>query len=309
MEDAYVIGIRLALENGVSAGIADIAADLARLDGAIAATTAHLQQLQSLSGGIELPVPRLPQTASRTSSPETGTTLPAPESSAATATARSTDLSDARAAGAPRPAAISPPPTVRILNQTTLSAAPAPVDLPAEGKGGAAASPAGHAAAAPPVTTSAAPASPAGPPVPQPGDVRTPPIAPALAATFPPGRARQVSPPTGDAELRFRAPVSDPLLPPSPSMRSAAPPTPQATTAVQREGVPQAAVAYPSVAAAPPPRESGTAPTGGDVYLDGTRMGRWVSDRLARDAGRPPAGATGFDPRLGPAWPGPMQGE
>jgi hypothetical protein len=56
MEDAYVIGIRLALENGVSAGIAAIAADLGRLDLAIATTTENLQRLRTMAG-VELPRP------------------------------------------------------------------------------------------------------------------------------------------------------------------------------------------------------------------------------------------------------------
>jgi hypothetical protein len=54
-------------------------------------------------------------------------------------------------------------------------------------------------------------------------------------------------------------------------------------------------------------RESG-GPMQGDVYLDGTRMGRWIADRLAREAGRPAGGGTAFDPRMGVAWPGSLQG-
>ena len=42
----------------------------------------------------------------------------------------------------------------------------------------------------------------------------------------------------------------------------------------------------------------------GDVILDGQKVGRWMSDRLTRDAGRPPNGPTGFDPSRSPAWPG-----
>jgi hypothetical protein len=59
---------------------------------------------------------------------------------------------------------------------------------------------------------------------------------------------------------------------------------------------------------APPAREATSSTLQGDVYLDGTRLGQWVADRLARDAGRPQSGTTGFDPRLGPAWPGAQQG-
>ncbi len=61
---------------------------------------------------------------------------------------------------------------------------------------------------------------------------------------------------------------------------------------------------------APPaaPSAQGGGPTGGDVFLDGTRVGSWIADHLAREAGRPQAGGTAFDPRLSPAWPGTLQG-
>lgn len=42
----------------------------------------------------------------------------------------------------------------------------------------------------------------------------------------------------------------------------------------------------------------------GDVILDGQKVGRWMSDRMTRDVGRPPNGPTGFDPSRSPAWPG-----
>ncbi len=54
--------------------------------------------------------------------------------------------------------------------------------------------------------------------------------------------------------------------------------------------------------AAPPAQAASEGPSGGDVYLDGTLVGRWIADHLAREATRPPAGATGFDTRLTPAW-------
>jgi hypothetical protein len=59
---------------------------------------------------------------------------------------------------------------------------------------------------------------------------------------------------------------------------------------------------------APTRREPDQAgPTHGDVFLDGNRVGTWLSDRLARAASRPQAGATGVDPTLTPAWPGTLQ--
>ena len=49
-------------------------------------------------------------------------------------------------------------------------------------------------------------------------------------------------------------------------------------------------------------------PTEGDVYLDGERVGRWMAKHLARELGGPQAAGTGFDPRLGPVWPGSLHG-
>lgn len=51
-------------------------------------------------------------------------------------------------------------------------------------------------------------------------------------------------------------------------------------------------------------QESGSLIVRGDVFLDGHRVGRWLSDLLSREALRPPSGGSAFDPRLSPAWPG-----
>jgi hypothetical protein len=60
---------------------------------------------------------------------------------------------------------------------------------------------------------------------------------------------------------------------------------------------------------APPPTQTlQGGPTGGDVYLDGTRVGTWIADHLAREVARPQMSSTAFDPRLTPAWPGTLQG-
>jgi hypothetical protein len=64
-------------------------------------------------------------------------------------------------------------------------------------------------------------------------------------------------------------------------------------------------------ASLPPGARSAIGPRGADVaemVVDGTRLDRWLADHLAREAGRPQAGGTGFDPRLTPAWPGTLQG-
>jgi hypothetical protein len=76
--------------------------------------------------------------------------------------------------------------------------------------------------------------------------------------------------------------------------------------AASAQAAPTAIPSWPSVA--PVEGREGGGPMQGDVYLDGTRMGRWIADRLAREAGRPAGGGTAFDPRMGVAWPGSLQG-
>ena len=71
--DDYLIGIRLALDNGVSAGLASIRADLAALDTAIAASAEGLRALTELSASAPMPVqqamprPALPSITEQTS--------------------------------------------------------------------------------------------------------------------------------------------------------------------------------------------------------------------------------------------------
>lgn len=82
-----------------------------------------------------------------------------------------------------------------------------------------------------------------------------------------------------------------PDVPAEPAWTSAAP-KPQGAASVSASATPSASAG----------------PTGGDVYLDGMRVGSWLADHLAREAGRPQGGGTAFDPRLTPAWPGTLQG-
>ena len=104
------------------------------------------------------------------------------------------------------------------------------------------------------------------------------------------------------------------ILPPTPETPAPAGPVsprPQPTEPVAPSAHPppaSAALPLPLPSAAPRPSPQATGPTSGDVYLDGTRLGRWISDRLARDASRPQAGGVGFDPRMTLAWPGPPIG-
>ena len=46
----------------------------------------------------------------------------------------------------------------------------------------------------------------------------------------------------------------------------------------------------------------------GRLEIDGALLSRCVAVHLAREAGRPPSGMTGFDPLLSPQWAGALQG-
>jgi len=56
--------------------------------------------------------------------------------------------------------------------------------------------------------------------------------------------------------------------------------------------------------AVPPMSESRSSQSHGVIYVDGSRLGRWVTDRLVKAAEMPRATTTGFDPRMTPTWPG-----
>ncbi len=61
-----------------------------------------------------------------------------------------------------------------------------------------------------------------------------------------------------------------------------------------------------SAPAGPVAGESGGA--GGAVYLDGHLLGHWLAETMARETGGPMGGGVGFDGRMGPSWPGALQG-
>jgi len=53
-----------------------------------------------------------------------------------------------------------------------------------------------------------------------------------------------------------------------------------------------------------PAPQGAQGPIGGDVFLDGVLVGKWMSRFLGREAMRAPSGPTGFDPRRGRLMPG-----
>ena len=67
-------------------------------------------------------------------------------------------------------------------------------------------------------------------------------------------------------------------------------------------GQPQSAAAAPSAAA---PQ---AVTMQGDIIIDGTRLGRWMTNALARQASRPSSGPVAPDPRQTPLWSGQAQG-
>ncbi len=89
-------------------------------------------------------------------------------------------------------------------------------------------------------------------------------------------------------------------------------PTTPATFASPRPALPAAEATGVTPSMNAPAGASDTASSSvamhGDVFLDGVRVGRWLSDKLARAANAPPSGSTAFDPRMGPSWPGAQQG-
>jgi hypothetical protein len=308
MDDAYEIGIRLVLENGVSSGIAALKDDLAAYDRALTATTGRLRTLSQAAGagigrGLAAPASAgvAVPTAHNRARDEERTPLDAE-------VRRRREMPGAAAS----PAVFKPP-------QATIAAAPAPPRVSLAGfvgapLGAALPLPAAPEQAAHAVVEARQDAASLGP-----GQVSAPAVV-TVTARAPPGYARyapaspanqlpaaaapetlegpdsrSVSIPAQDQRETRRAPlvVREPFHPPAwEAVTSRAPTT---ATDAQMPAAPVAAAAS-------------TGPTQGDVFLDGTRVGRWMSDRLARDVDRPQSGVTGFDPRLGPAWPGSLHG-
>ena len=309
MEDAYVIGIRLALDNGVSAGIAAIAHDLEGLDGAIAATTAHLSQLRTAAGAtgeaiaadfqrlarqgerlVRVPTPppvelapasspaasppASPTLSYRTMSPSsspTETTLPAPTT--------------------PLPRERPNPPVIRIAPVVSL--------------------PQSSSLMTPALDATPPSAPPARPPTAPNIDVPRPSVRLAPPAT---SSAHGKSPDRGHNQP-VTAPATAPVRPlpaatsgEGPLARSAHD-RPAATAAAAPFAYAPAAYA-PATPASAAPAAAGhsSGPAQGDVFLDGMRLGRWMTSHLAHEATQPPTGASAFDPRMGLSWPGSQQG-
>lgn len=354
MIEAYEIGIKLALQDGVSEGIAAIRRDLGSLDQAIAQTTLRLSQLQQIGAQALMALQERPEqvtsgllvrrpapavTPAPVVEPEpvappveaqtaTSTQVPPPRPQAgppAVLTATRVPSGEPGLVSPPvvtrldvaAPAVAAPPPAV-VVDAVRAPGGPRPPEQPAATSLASIVPPAPLLAAAA-ITRLIAPKLQDGDPLSK-RDERTRELAmprparrvlPALEsealaphkAVTEPGRREKARQPmhrhgeVREIHARQSAAASD-----LPAARVVpAPATPAAIFSPVSSVAPPALPSYAPPAASPRARETSMR---GDVFFDGTRVGRWMSEQMARDAGRPNTGPTGFDPRRSPAWPG-----
>lgn len=330
MVDAYEIGIELALQDGVSAGLEAVAKELAALDAAVAASSAGLMALVQTAGmaaeavaavgGVRVRVPVEPGVARLGVSAGTaekgerrGAVVRDDAVSAVPAGERQ------RAAESSGPAAVAGAgghaemtgewPGLREAELAPMAAPVVVVPLPDRageaGQAGRAVPPQEREATGPVrvvVRTENGPVR------------RVPAVARTEAA---PGTERAeaapVRPEVARAEvgraLPARLAATTPEVVRRPERERGAMPESSRTAAVAPVPEVRAERASPDMGglgadrAVAPMRVSGAGGNGGGiVLLDGRLVGEWLMDRMARDAGRPGAGMTGFDPRQAPAW-------
>lgn len=353
MIEAYEIGIKLALQDGVSEGIAAIRRDLGSLDQAIAQTALRLDQLQrigaqALTASRDQPGQAVPSlSARRPALPVTPSPLVEPEPMAAPV-----GVQAATPAQSPLPRHPAEPAVV-VAASRAAAGEPGLVPPAAMPRPDAAA-PAVATRLTPIMVDAARPSS--VPPLPE-QPTFTPPTGAVVMASSPVAAMPRLTTPilqtpddwTQKGE-RPREPTSarpagllssipevatapprQPFVEPAQrdrvrrighrhsetrevGMRDSAPAVvvPAARVATVPAKMPTFVSATPSMAPqasssyAPPAASSQVKETSmrGDVFLDGARVGRWMSEQMAREAGRPNTGPTGFDPRRSPAWPG-----
>jgi len=329
MVDAYEVGIRLALQDDVSAGLAIIHRELADVDRAIAATSAGLVQLIREAQASSKAVAGIARVVSRPAPSEDLAAAPAQaEQVPAKATERPV-VEEPRSTAAAGPSA----PSERTVAAQT-SVAPA-VETPSSSESSAAPVSAPHRA-----NVSDVPSlvinqhfSAAQEPGPTAAIAKTA-MSPVRSAVQPQRRidalrADPVQSPAAAAPVLSDAPkpngsliasigtafpslqrvteqnisgTADRLgLQPSPATEphSAAAPwfRNDIRPAVQRQSMQQDRAIAPQ-----PTSRDQTEGSGGVVMLDGRLVGHWLSEQMARDASRPPSGTSFFDPRQSPAW-------
>ena len=351
MIDAYEIGINLALQDGVSAGVEAIIRELEALDAAVAASAAGLERLVAEAraavatagtaavrapgpGGVKATGAGQPGaghagTDAGLLAAEGGAALGRP--AAPSGVAQSAGEVRQVDAQAPAETAARTAADVRGVAAAPVAATPlrvlaVPDAAAAEGAGKMReASAPMRSAPVPPVAVAGAARG--GEDAPQWAASRVAAVAPVSA----PGRSEAavrrsgglervvqplavpaVAPLGARVELAMAmGPVTQPAAAgsvaapatPAPVRPRAAPlaPSARALAAVAGPALPEAPT-FGGRPAAPPPPAAEEGGRGGDVVLDGRLVGQWLADRMGRDAARPLAGTTGFDPRQSPAW-------
>ena len=274
MDEPYVIGVRLALEDGVSAGIAELAGEMKALEAALAA---GLGAVRPSSGGRAAALMDVARAGARVLPVVTPPVEPTLGERAMGAREIVRGEIAERALMRPVTPEFGVAPAMRVQPpEPATQAGMRPISTVVERVI--------ERIAGPPPELASAPAA-----------MREPPVL---------------------AERPVAAPV---VLPLAGGFRRAEPAALERGAAAADNSRPDwSAAMAPGIAAALAPVMPQAAPSGpvggdnssqgGPVYLDGQLLGRWMSERLAREAGRPAGGVTGFDGRMGPAWPGALQG-
>jgi hypothetical protein len=117
----------------------------------------------------------------------------------------------------------------------------------------------------------------------------------------PPGGATDTAPPAAPPARGWEAMASEWAAP------SAAPPG-LVEVSIPVQSAPGGPAAEAGAPEAPEPSRDEERAFEGRLEIDGALLGRFIAEHLAREAGRPPSGMTGFDPLLSPEWNGALQG-
>ena len=313
---------------------------MAGVEGAVAAAAEEIASLGQLmrQGLKELPTltpPALPPSSARLPAASNAEHSPeaAPDDAAPAAAIEPLprDTSNRPLVNGEANASIAPASQVTSAAQSpvVLSSSPAPAVEPAIPPQVSAPLATSHSERLPPATELAATIAPALPPAAASPASAVQSLAPAAAPGAP--RADQVPtlPDAGPVAVEPAPRLPPPVAPSvraSPAMADPSTWVPAFRTTlasgsehrakVDGSEIPVAPSTSPARSVAPRRHEAGpeattagaSGPAQGDVFLDGARVGHWLGEMLARAAGGPARGSTGFDSRMGPRWPGTLQG-
>lgn len=279
--DPYEVGLRIALDDGVAAALPMVARELAVLDRDLISRIGGVVPagLAGLAPAVEaLPVPGVGASGAE-AAPGTSRTgaNPAPDLPASRGLGPRVPMDGVlRAAG--RAAEMLPLPAVPDGPVPQASLPPARMewqrtDWPALAAVPGVAAPVPSAAASVPLEAVAAP------PLPE-----LPSAAPEVGAEAPGwagAQSQSAAPPALPPSMLLPPDFAEPAMP----AQAAAAPEPEAVAERDEERVLE-----------------------GRLEIDGALLGRFVAEHLAREAGRPASGMTGFDPLVSPQWAGALQG-